>query len=55
MAYAWNPTVQGAKSEGTVLVDDGFEPLTLGEGPTLSAEAVGYDATLERPAPLEPR
>ncbi len=54
MAYAWNPTVQGTKSEGTVLVtEDGFEPLTDPEDwPTREAEAVGYDLTLKRPAVL---
>ena len=56
MAYAWNPTVQGAKSEDTVLVaDDGFEVLTTtGQWPTTAVEALeveGYefDVTLERP------
>ena len=54
MAYAWNPTVQGAKSEDTVLVtDDGFEILTAtGEWPTAAFEAVGHDASLARPAVL---
>jgi Xaa-Pro aminopeptidase len=34
MAYAWNPTVAGAKSEDTVLVDEGCETLTTtGEWP----------------------
>lgn len=34
MAYAWNPTVEGAKSEDTVLVGDGVETLTMtGEWP----------------------
>ncbi|WP_224270755.1 M24 family metallopeptidase [Haloprofundus salinisoli] len=51
MGYAWNPTIQGAKSEDTVLVtDDGFEVLTsTGQWPTREVEAVGYDATVERP------
>ncbi|MFB6227518.1 MAG: M24 family metallopeptidase [Halobacteriales archaeon] len=54
MAYAWNPTVQGAKSEGTVLVSEEeidllTEPL---DWPTREVEAVGYDLTLERPAAL---
>jgi len=54
MAYAWNPTVEGAKSEDTVLVSaDGYETLTEGEWPTVSAAAVGYDETFERPAVLE--
>jgi hypothetical protein len=54
MAFAWNPTVRGAKSEGTVLVgEDGVERLTApGDWPTREAEAVGYDLTLERPAVL---
>jgi Xaa-Pro aminopeptidase len=54
MAYAWNPTVQGAKSEGTVLVSaDGFERLTEPtDWPTREVEAVGYGLTLERPAVL---
>ncbi|AHF99577.1 peptidase [Halostagnicola larsenii XH-48] len=54
MAYAWNPTVQGAKSEGTVLVtDDEFEPLTTtGQWPTVTARAVDSDLELERPGIL---
>ncbi len=56
MAYAWNPTVQGAKSEDTVLVTaDGFETLTAtGEWPTLEVSAVEPDVTLSRPAVLGP-
>ncbi|WP_324757852.1 M24 family metallopeptidase [Haloarcula montana] len=48
--YAWNPTVQGAKSEDTHLVTaDGVETLsTTGEWPTRTVEAVGYDLTLSR-------
>ncbi len=54
MAYAWNPTVQGAKSEGTVLVTaDSIEPLTLtGEWPTIETSAVSSvdsNCTLSRP------
>jgi Xaa-Pro aminopeptidase len=42
MAYAWNPTVQGAKSEDTVLVGEGFETLTTtGEWPTRDIEVGG--------------
>ena len=57
MAYAWNPTVQGAKSEGTVVVtDDAIEPLTLSDAwPTIDVDAVDDtvgDATLARPAVL---
>jgi Xaa-Pro aminopeptidase len=54
MAYAWNPTVQGAKSEDTVLVTaDGHEVLSAtGDWPSLSVRAVDYEATLERPAVL---
>jgi len=55
MAYAWNPTVEGAKSEDTVLVDaGGYETLTVGDWPTITVEAAGYDETFERPAVLEP-
>ncbi|MFA9417610.1 M24 family metallopeptidase [Natrinema sp. HArc-T2] len=55
MAYAWNPTVQGAKSEGTALVtDDDIEVLTAtGRWPTTSVSAVDRDLELERPAVLE--
>ncbi|MDJ1432044.1 M24 family metallopeptidase [Halostagnicola sp. A-GB9-2] len=54
MAYAWNPTIQGAKSEGTVLVTDNeFEPLTAtGQWPTVTARAVDRDLELERPGIL---
>jgi len=52
-AYAWNPTVQGAKSEGTALVTaDGVSFLTTGDWPTAEVSAVGFEATFERPAVL---
>jgi Xaa-Pro aminopeptidase len=46
MAYAWNPTVQGAKSEDTVLVtEDGLEVLTWTDSwPTRTVESVADDA-----------
>ncbi|MFD1641256.1 M24 family metallopeptidase [Halohasta litorea] len=52
--YAWNPTVQGTKSEGTVLVTaDTAEPLTMTDSwPTRSVSAVEGDLTLQRPVPL---
>jgi Xaa-Pro aminopeptidase len=55
MAYAWNPTVEGAKSEDTALVTtDGVEVLTAtGRWPTATASAVGRDCELERPGILE--
>ena len=55
MGYAWNPTVQGAKSEDTMLVTENeFEPLTTtGEWPTQTVSAVGADIELERPAVLQ--
>ena len=53
-AYAWNPTVQGAKSEDTALVTEkDVEVLTsTGEWPTDEVEAGGL--TLDRPAVLRP-
>lgn len=53
MAYAWNPTVQGAKSEDTALVTgDGVEVLTAtGEWPTETVSANGLE--LERPGILD--
>ncbi|WP_336035815.1 M24 family metallopeptidase [Halobacterium yunchengense] len=55
MAYAWNPTVRGAKSEDTVLVaGDDLSVLTAtGDWPTLTASAVDADVDLQRPAVLE--
>ncbi|WP_122088887.1 M24 family metallopeptidase [Halalkalicoccus subterraneus] len=52
MAYAWNPTVQGAKSEDTVLVTED-EPevfTTTGEWPTRTVSEGEFE--LERPAIL---
>lgn len=48
--YAWNPTVQGAKSEDTHLVTaDGVETLSAtGDWPTRRVQAVGYDLELDR-------
>jgi len=55
MAYAWNPTVEGAKSEDTHLVtDDEVDSLTAtGDWPTETVEAVGYDGSIERPVALD--
>ncbi|SHH50451.1 M24 family metallopeptidase [Halobaculum gomorrense] len=52
-AYAWNPTVRGAKSEDTAYVtDDAVEVLTdSGRWPTETVEADGL--ALQRPAILE--
>ncbi len=55
MAYAWNPTIEGAKSEDTALVmADEIEILTptTGEWPTMCVEAVDHDLTIDRPAVL---
>ena len=55
MAYAWNPTVQGAKSEDTVLVrgqgtDSRFKVLTdTASWPSTTVSACEYDLELERP------
>ncbi|MFC7138994.1 M24 family metallopeptidase [Halosimplex aquaticum] len=50
MAYAWNPTVQGAKSEDTHLVtEDDIELLTgTGDWPTETVDPVGDGPALER-------
>jgi len=54
MTYAYNPTVQGAKSEDTHLVtDDGIELLTgTGDWPTETVEPVGDGPAVERHAVL---
>ncbi|WP_123533007.1 M24 family metallopeptidase [Halosimplex salinum] len=50
MAYAWNPTVQGAKSEDTHLVtDEGIELLTgTGDWPTETVDPVGDGPAIAR-------
>ena len=56
MAYAYNPTVRGAKSEDTVLVtDDGVEVLTrTGEWPTRTVSSCDGPFTIERHAIRRP-
>ncbi|WP_331233745.1 M24 family metallopeptidase [Natronorarus salvus] len=50
MAYAWNPTVRGAKGEDTVLVaEEGFEVLTTTDEWPTETVRVG-DRDLDRPA-----
>lgn len=48
MAYAWNPTVKGAKCEDTVLVtDDSIDVLTeTHDWPTTEYDAIGYDKSI---------
>lgn len=55
MAFAWNPTVQGAKSEDSVAItDEGVEILTeTGSWPTTAVRAVGNDAVVPRHAILQ--
>ena len=56
MAYAWNPTVQGTKSEGTHLVTDDVETLTAdgSDWPTTEVESVDGSLALSRPDALRP-
>ena len=55
MAYAWNPTIEGAKTEDTWLVTgDGFERLTAtGEWATEPIRSVDSALELEQPAILD--
>jgi Xaa-Pro aminopeptidase len=57
MAYAWNPTIGGTRSEDTYLVETGedpFECLTATPNwPTTTVQAIGYDDELERHAVIE--
>lgn len=52
MAYAWNPTIQGTKSEGTVLVtEESIDPVTLTNSwPTIGVTSIDEETTIERPA-----
>ncbi|WP_435195120.1 M24 family metallopeptidase [Natronomonas sp. EA1] len=54
MAYAWNPTVQGSKSEDTVLVrENEIEVLTrTGDWPETDVTSVGEGLTIARPGIL---
>lgn len=52
--YAWNPTIEGTKSEDTYLVAaDSIDLLSsTGDWPTRTVEAVGLDLTVDRHAVL---
>ncbi len=55
MGYAWNPTVRGAKSEGTVCVTaDRIEPLTMTDDwPTIAVTPADTDSgSIKRPGIL---
>lgn len=56
MPFAWNPTIQGAKCEETVLVDadrDAVDVLTeTGDWPTERYDAVGFDEAVSVHEPL---
>lgn len=54
MPFAWNPTIQGAKCEDTVIVTESdAEVITkTGDWPTTSYEAVGYDERIAFHDPL---
>lgn len=51
LGVAWNPTIQGAKSEDSVLVaEEGIEVVTeTGEWPTSSVETISGTAVVDRP------
>ncbi|WP_121740883.1 M24 family metallopeptidase [Natronorubrum halophilum] len=56
LPYAWNPTVQGAKCEDTILVDAerGVDVLTsTGDWPTTRYDPVGFDDAVAFHDPLE--
>ncbi len=52
MAYAWNPTIGGVRTEDTYLLDSGEEPFecltATPNWPTRTVSAVGFDREVER-------
>jgi Xaa-Pro aminopeptidase len=54
-AYAWNPSITGAKSEDTILVEEGGNQIltTIPDWPTLSVSVEGQPEPILRPAILE--